>query len=75
MRMADLRKNRFSADGGVFCSSLLQFSRAMSSLTGAVTTLTGLFGFAGPVLFRKGRPARGSRDGNFGRRPENGPDT
>src|SRR5664280_3797107 len=39
-----------SGCGGVFCSCLLQFSWAMSSPSGAVSTLIGLFRFAGPAL-------------------------
>src|SRR5450755_4785999 len=40
-----------SACGGVFCSCLLQFSQAISSPPGAVSTLIGLFSFAAPALF------------------------
>ena len=39
-----------SACGGVFCSFLLQFLPAISSPSGAVSTLIGLFSFAGPAL-------------------------
>ena len=38
------------ACGGVFCSFLLQFLPAISSPSGAVSTLIGLVSFAGPAL-------------------------
>ena len=40
-----------SACGAVSCSSLLQFSRAISSPSGAVSTLIGLVSFAAPALY------------------------
>ena len=40
-----------SACGAVSCSSLLQFSRAISSPSEAVSTLIGVFSFAAPVLY------------------------
>ena len=42
-----------NACGGVFCSCLLQLSRAMSSSSGAVSALIGLCSFAGPALCRQ----------------------